>query len=292
VGDEEHRASATEPVDRLADQSGALRIDVGRRLVEDHERGVSEKGPRDCDSLQLPGRELAAAVPDEGVVSVGKLVDERVGAGKPCSGVYPLVAGRRSAEADVLGDGAPEERGPLRYPGDLRSPGGNIARGQVDGSDHHPPLRRFGEAQEKGGDGALASAARSHERDGLAGRELEVNCMEHRALPARVGERDAFQTHRRHPGARRRRTARAGHLADVDELEEPVGDGEAVRARVELGGEVSQWEIELGRKDQHRQPGFEADVSVDQAHAYGHGDERDSERRGELQDCAGEERDA
>ena len=149
----------------------------------------------------------------------------------------------------------------MRNPGDLRSPGGRIARGQVDRSDRHPAFGRLGEAQEQRGDGALAAAARADERDRLPGRELEIDGIEHDAAPGGIGERDSFEPDRRRARARWRRTARACALGHVDELQEPLGDGETVRARVELGGEVAQRQVELRGEHEDRQPRFEADAA-------------------------------
>ena len=61
---------------------------------------------------------------------------------------------------------------------------------------------------------------------------------------------------------------------------------------MELRREVAQRQVELGREHEHRQPGLEADAALDEAHADGHGDERDAERRRELEHRPREERDA
>ena len=132
------------------------------------------------------------------------------------------------------------------------------------------------------------------ERHRLAGRELEVDRVEHDALPRRVGEGDSLEPDRNVARARRRRAAPrgAGCRRLLEQIEEALGDGEAVGARVVLGGEVPQRQVELGREHEHRQPGLEAEPAVDQADADRHRDERDPERRRELEHGPGEERDA
>ena len=115
--------------------------------------------------------------------------------------------------------------------------------------------------------------------------------FEHAPLPGGIAERDAFQTHRHQAGARRRGAARAGSFGHVDEPQKPLADGEAVRARMELGGEVAEREVELRGKDEDRQPCFEADAALDEANADGHSDERDPERRRELEHRSGQKRD-
>ena len=69
----------------------------------------------------------------------------------------------------------------------------------------------------------------------------------------------------------------------IDEREQPVGDGEAVGARVELGGEVAERQVELRREHEHGEAGLEADASLDEAHPDRDGDEGDPERRRELE---------
>ena len=59
-----------------------------------------------------------------------------------------------------------------------------------------------------------------------------------------------------------------------------------------LGGEVAQRQVELGCEHEHREPGLEAEPASDQADSDGHRDERDPERRCELQHRPGEKRDA
>ena len=61
---------------------------------------------------------------------------------------------------------------------------------------------------------------------------------------------------------------------------------------MELRGEVAERQVELRREHEHRERRLEADAALGQAHTDDDGDERDPERRRELQDRAREERDA
>ena len=61
---------------------------------------------------------------------------------------------------------------------------------------------------------------------------------------------------------------------------------------MKLRSELAQGEVELGGEDQHRQARREAEPAVDEPHADGDRDERDAERRRQLEHRAGEERDA
>ena len=61
---------------------------------------------------------------------------------------------------------------------------------------------------------------------------------------------------------------------------------------MELRGQVAERQVELGHQDEHGERRLEADPALGEAYAHDDGDERDPERRGQLQDRAGEERDA
>ena len=73
---------------------------------------------------------------------------------------------------------------------------------------------------------------------------------------------------RRPPGGRRLRSSTRSSSRSADRA--PVG------ARVELGGEVAQRQVQLRREHEHGQRRLEAEAAVDEAHADGDGDERDS----------------
>ena len=67
-----------------------------------------------------------------------------------------------------------------------------------------------------------------------------------RTLACGIGERDPLEPDGHLPRARCRGGAcGAGASGSVDEVEEPLGDGEPVRAGVELCGQVSQRQVEL-----------------------------------------------
>ena len=77
----------------------------------------------------------------------------------------------------------------------------------------------------------------------------------------------------------------------LGEVEHSLRDGRAVGARVELRGEVPQRQVELRCEHEHGQRRLEADAALGEPNAHDDGDERDSQRRGQLEDGAGQERD-
>ena len=76
VRDQQHRAPGAQPLDRLADELGARRVEVRGRLVEDHERRVAQERARERDPLPLAGRERPPALADDRLVPVGQRGDE------------------------------------------------------------------------------------------------------------------------------------------------------------------------------------------------------------------------
>ena len=76
----------------------------------------------------------------------------------------------------------------------------------------------------------------------------------------------------------------------VREVEEPLRDSRAVRARVELRGEVAERQVELRREDEDGERRLEADPALGEPHPDHDGDERDAQGRRELEDRSREER--
>ena len=136
-----------QPLDRLCDDARARAVEVGRRLVQNHERRAAHERPGQRDAPALARRQRAAPVADERLVAERQRLDEPVGARE-----HGCVANRahgraRVAEPDVVGDRPAEDRRPLRHPGDAAR-----ARGRV---------RQCGEVEAADGDAAVRPGRRS-----------------------------------------------------------------------------------------------------------------------------------
>ena len=91
-------------------------------------------------------------------------------------------------------------------------------------------------------------------------------------MPGR--RRDGLEPHGRAGRARRQPLARGAHCrGGLDEVEEPLGHGHAVSARMELRPELPDRQVQLGREHEHRQGGLQADSASGQADAHRHGDQ-------------------
>src|SRR5436309_10459035 len=76
--DQDDRAAAHQPLDRVDDRGFGLGIDGARWLVEDQQWAVREERAGDGDPLALTSRELDPTLAGLGVVTAGKPEDELV----------------------------------------------------------------------------------------------------------------------------------------------------------------------------------------------------------------------
>ena len=218
------------------DELRALRVEVCGRLVEDR-RAARREGTR------AQARSGAARRPTAAGLRLRPPCRSRA------EGLHELVgAGERRRRRE------PRPRWPRRAPGGC-SP--RRCRGRSSGaaeprraSASRPPCRSsarstpptvtrpavgLGEPEEQARDGALAGAALPDEREGLARKELEVEFVEHEPGARGIRERHAFEADGLGGRRRRRNPCALGDLRGrLGERDDPLGDGEPIRARVEL----------------------------------------------------------
>ena len=76
VGDDEGRAALERRGQRLLHRGLGLRVEVGGRLVEDHDPRLGQQQPGDRQALALAARQPVAALADHGVETVGQRAHE------------------------------------------------------------------------------------------------------------------------------------------------------------------------------------------------------------------------
>ena len=161
MGDQQNAATGNR-CEHVADElARGVRIEMGRRLIEDEHRRVREQRTRDDDPLPLSPGQLATALADPRVDAVGEPLDpvpdpraaQRLrelmwsSAGTPQQHV---VADRRREQVRLLaGDGD-------RPPDVLERVVAEIASGE-----QHSSFRRIKETQEEVDDRRLARSART-----------------------------------------------------------------------------------------------------------------------------------
>ena len=197
MGDHDRGPAGDEPAQALLDQALGVNVDVRGRLVEDEDARVRHQRAGERHQLALPGRQLHAALADLSVVTVLERGDERVRPDRARGGTDLLVGRRPPPERDVLADRAAEQEPLLRDDPHLRAQRIGGHRTQVVAVDEHRARGRVVEARHQLCERRLAGARLAHERDGLTGRDHQVE----------VAERPAARRRRRRTGTTPRRSA-------------------------------------------------------------------------------------
>ena len=98
------------------------------------------------------------------------------------------------AEGDVFADRAAEQKDILRHDADLRAQAAERHLAEIVAIQINPPFIRQVHAQQQIGEGRLACAAASDQRDGLAGVDFQIDVLQRIAIRAcRVAKRDILE---------------------------------------------------------------------------------------------------
>ena len=117
VRDGDERLAGHQLADGALHQCLVLGVGVGRRLVEDDDGRALQDGARDSDALLLAaGKPLARLAGARGV-ALRQTAHELVAPRRARSGLHLGIACRRAPHADVVGDGAVEQKRVLGHVG-------------------------------------------------------------------------------------------------------------------------------------------------------------------------------
>ena len=179
VGDHDRGASGEQAAQALLDARLGVQVHVGGGLVEDEDARVGDQGAREGDQLALAGGELRAALADLGVVAVGELGDELVGADRGRGGADLTRRWRRDGRRRCSRAIVPENRNAsCGHDPHLRAQRGARDVAQVVPVHEHPSVGGVVEARHELRHRGLARACRADERDRLPGRDLQVDVIE------------------------------------------------------------------------------------------------------------------
>ena len=239
----------------------ALGIEIRGRLVEDEQRRVAQERAGERDPPPLARRERPAAVADH------RLVAERQRERRTGRAPASSAAARTSLVGGVPSPRAGCSRRPCRGRSSAAAAPRRAARATPRGRTRRDRRRRPSPRPSVGSAKpssrlaiVLFPAPLSPTSASVSpGRERQVEPVEHRR-PA------ATDTRRRRSRSSTAATAGLGGTstrprasgASSISVEDPLGDGEAVGARVELRAELAQRQVQLRREQQHRQPGLQA----------------------------------
>ena len=103
MGDDDRGPAQEQALQSLLDPPLGPHVDVRRRLVEDQDPGLGQKGAGEGDDLALAGGKRCAALADLGVDAVLEARDQRLAADRVERPRDVLVTGVGTPEGDVLG---------------------------------------------------------------------------------------------------------------------------------------------------------------------------------------------
>ena len=180
VGDDHAGPAGEQHLQRLLDRLFGEAVDVGRGLVEDQDLRVGDQGAGERDQLALADRDVAPALAQPGVVTVGQAHDEVVGRHGLGRRHDVLAGGGERVVADVLLDGAGEQEGLLQDHGDppAQAVEGHIAH--VDPAHQHRALVDLVEPVSQRDDRGLARTRGSDQGHDFARVHLEADVMQDR----------------------------------------------------------------------------------------------------------------
>ena len=179
VGDGEGGAALYQAGDRLLDLRFGLGIQRRGRLVQDQDLRIVEDGPGDGKALLFTTGQLVPLLADDHVVAVRFFDDELVGIGGSGGAQNLVESGVRLAVADVLGDGAVEQKGGLGNQADLGAQVLQADLADVDPVDFDAAAGDVVETADQVDKGALADAGAADQADHLTGPDVEVDVAEH-----------------------------------------------------------------------------------------------------------------
>ena len=108
VGDHQGRALPQQLFQGLLNDNLGVRVDVGRRLVQDYDSRIRYQCPREADELALAYAQIAASLMEVGVVALFELYDELVGLDRFGRPNHVFIRSFREVVPDVLADAARE----------------------------------------------------------------------------------------------------------------------------------------------------------------------------------------
>src|SRR5919107_776286 len=178
VRDHERGAPDHQAFPAVQDDGLRPRVDGRRRLVQDADRGVFQKGPRDADALAFAAGELGPALAEYGLVLVRQAHDEVVGVGVSRRPDDVIHARPEPPVEDVFGYGAREQQRFLQHDADLPAQRRERQLAKVDAVEQDAASRRVVESGKGAYEGGLAGTGRADKGDTLSRPRLERDVLE------------------------------------------------------------------------------------------------------------------
>ncbi len=179
VGDHQHSADVLHFFQGVLNEHFRFGIDVGSGFVQDHHAGLMDNGTGKAEQLPLTGREVVAPFPDRLVQALFQAVNEVVSIYILAGGHHFFIGNIVFLQKDVAADGAGEEEHILQHLAEMTAQRGDLDLLDVDAVDQDLTLLDVVVPADQGKNGGLAGAGGADEGNGLPGRYLEGNALQH-----------------------------------------------------------------------------------------------------------------
>ncbi len=171
VGDQQRRAPFQHPLDGPLDLVLGGAVNGAGRVVQDQDARVGEQRAGDRDPLALAARQRHPALPDAGLIAVGKPGDKVVGLGGfGCRFDGRLIDLLGQAKPDILINRPGKEEDILFNGRDLRAERIELPVAHIDPIDENPSFVHIVGPVDQLGQGRLARSGLADDRDRLPGR--------------------------------------------------------------------------------------------------------------------------
>ncbi len=198
--DQDRRALPGRGEEAVEDLRFPAHVELRRRLVEQHHsrpHGHGGQGARKGDALPLPAGQVGAVVVGAGQ---DRVQPGQAGRARRLEGLADDVIGR-PRRGHVVAQGQLQAHEVLEDGGDTLPPRGEVDLAQVHAVDLDRPRLRVVQPAQQLRERRLAGAVLSHDGEGRARRDREVEVLEHgrggpalRSCARRIGERDVAET--------------------------------------------------------------------------------------------------
>ena len=123
MGNHDDASSFHHSLQPFLDEQLAAGIDIGGRLVENHDRRMVETRSGDTEELSLPFGEIAAVIIKHRLIALGRTADEGISV-RSDTGIFHFFLRRMSPDiTDIVEDGIGEKMGILGHHGERPSQG-------------------------------------------------------------------------------------------------------------------------------------------------------------------------
>ena len=178
MGDDNGCSPSGEETERLPYRGLVGAIEVGGRLIENQDGCILQECAGDGEALAFAAGEFRSALADDGLITIGKGLDEGVDVRLLGSVTDRFGCGVGPADPEIVLDGPVEEVRVLRDVADVTPQvvDGNVTK--VSFAERQPAILRINKPEEKRCDRGLAGAGAADDGNGLAFADLQRNIGE------------------------------------------------------------------------------------------------------------------